>query len=179
MARAEQVGRAMEVALEVRIAAREARDERVARRLRRAERLLRHEIGTSVPKRRAARLLGVSVAALERWIAAGRLPVVRRPRGREEVEAAALLELLEEVNRLREEERLARGVLATAFRNLAERGLPRPTLRPNTRPRELRRSFLESTPGERLREMAELSHAVTSLAGYGARRRPGGGSRAT
>lgn len=166
MARAEHVGRALEVAAEIRQAAHVVRDERVARRLRRAERLLRREIGPSVPKRRAASLLGVSVAALERWIAVGKLPVVRRPQGREEVEARALLDLVEEVRRLREEG-AARGVLAEAFRRLAVRGLPRPSLRPNTPAHELRRSYRDSTPAERLRETAELSYAVTTLAGYG------------
>jgi hypothetical protein len=171
VARADQIGRALEVAAEIRQAARAVRDERVARRLRRAERLLRREIGPSVPKRRAASLLGVSVAALERWIAAGKLPVVRRPGGRQEIEAGALLDVVEEVRRLREEDGVVRGALATAFRRLAERGLPRPNLRPNTPARELRRSYLDSTPRERLRETAELSHALTTLAGYGARRR--------
>jgi hypothetical protein len=178
VARAEQVGRALEVATEIRRAAHAARNERVARRLRRAERLLRREIGPSVPKRRAASLLGVSVAALERWIAAGKLPVVQRPGGRQEIEAGALLDLVEEVSRLREEEGAVRGVLAAAFRRLAERSLPRRSLRPNTPPHELRRSYLDSTPVERLREAAELSYAVTTLASYGAGRRGGGRKRA-
>lgn len=178
MARAEQVGRALEVVAEIRQAARGVRDERVARRLRRAERLLCREIGPSVPKRRAAALLGVTVAALERWIASGKLPVVRRPRGRQEIEAGALLDLVEEVSRLREDEAAVRGVLAAAFRRLAERGLPQPSLRPNTPPHELRHSYLDSTPVERLRETAELSYAVTTLAGYGAGRRARGRERA-
>ncbi|MGH3035494.1 MAG: hypothetical protein ACRDON_13205 [Gaiellaceae bacterium] len=171
MARAERVGRALEVAVEIRQAARAVRDERVARRLRRAERLLRREIGPSVPKRRAASLLGVTVAALERWIAAGKLPVVQRPRGRQEIEAGAFLDLMDEVRGLREEEGAVRGVLAAAFRRLGERRLPPPSLRPNTPPHELRRTYLDSTPVERLRDAAELSYAVTTLASYGAGRR--------
>jgi hypothetical protein len=171
VARAEQIGRALEVAAEIRQAARAVGDERVARRLRRAERLLRSEIGPSVPKRRAASLLGVSVAALERWIAAGQLPVIRRPRGRQEIEAEALLDLAEEVRGLREEGGAGRGVLAAAFRRLGERKHLRPSLRPNTPSHELRRLYLDSTPTERLREAAELSYAVTRLADYGARRR--------
>lgn len=154
-------------------------DEREARRLRRAERLLRREIGPSVPKRRAAALLGISVTALDRWIASGKLPVVRRPGGREEVEAGPLLDLLEEVRRLREYEGVSRGVVAEAFRRLAERGLPPPSLRPNTPSHELRSSYLASTPVERLRETAELSFAATTLAGYGARRRARGEDRGT
>ena len=179
MARRDSVRRALEVAAEIRRAARHVGDERVARRLRRAERLVRRDIGPTVPKSVAATALGVSVAALDRWIASGRLPVVRRPRGREEVEAAALLDLLEEVGRLREEEGVVRRVLAAAFARLGQGGLPRPGLRPNTPARELRRSYLASTPVERLRETAELSYAATSLAGYGARRRARGSERAT
>lgn len=171
MSRAERSARALEVATAIRLAAREIGEERAVRRLRRAERLLRREIGPSVPKRRAAALLGISVTALQRWIAAGRLPVVRRPGGREEVEAAALLDLLEEVRRLREDELLSRGVVAAGFRKLAERGLPRRSLRPNTPPAELRGSYLASTPVGRLRETAELSYATSVLAQHGAGRR--------
>jgi hypothetical protein len=161
----------VEAATAVRLATRYVGDERAARQLRRAERLLRREIGPSVPKRRAAAVLGISVTALERWIAADKLPVVRRPGGREEVDADALLHLVEEVRRLREDEGVSRGVVAEALRRLAERGLPRPRLRPNTPPSELRRSYLSSTPAERLVEAAELSLAATTLAGYGARHR--------
>jgi DNA-binding transcriptional MerR regulator len=171
VARAERLQRAAEAAVEVRLAAREIRNERAVRRLRRAERLLRLEIGASVPKRRAAALLGVSVTALERWIAAGRLPVVRRPGGREEVEARAALDLLEEVRRLRDDDGVSRGVVAAALRRLDARGLPRTNLRPNTPAAELRRSFLASTPLERLRETAELSRAATTLGAHGAARR--------
>jgi hypothetical protein len=162
----------MEAATAVRLAARYAEDERAVRQLRRAERLLRQEIGPSVPKRRAAALLGISVTALERWIGADKLPVVQRPGGREEVDADSLLDLVEEVRRLRNDEGVSRGVVAEALRRLAERGLPRPRLRPNTPPHELRRSYLSSIPVERLSETADLSLAATTLAGYGARRRP-------
>lgn len=170
MARAERTERSVEAATAVRLAASDVGDQRALRRLRRAERLLRAEIGPSVPKRRAAALLGISTTALQQRIASGKLPAIRRPGGREEVETAALLDLLEEVRRLREEG-VSRGVLAEAFRRLARRGLPQGSLRPNTPPRELRRSYLATTPLERLRETAELSYAVTTLAGYGARRR--------
>ncbi|HUH14797.1 MAG TPA: hypothetical protein VML35_02820 [Gaiellaceae bacterium] len=170
MGRAERTEWAVEVATAIRLASTDV-DERAARRLRRAERLLRREIGPSVPKARAAALLGVSVTALQRWIAAGRLPVLRRPGGREEVEAAALLELVAEVRRLREEGALSRGVVAAALRRLGERGLPNPTLRPNVRPDELRQAFRDSSAADRLREADALSGAATALARRGARRR--------
>jgi hypothetical protein len=171
MARAERIERAADLAAEIRLAVADVRDERAALRLQRAERLARRELGASVPKRRAATLLRISVTALDRWIAAGRIPAVRRPGGREEVEAEALVELLAEVRRLREDEGATRGVVAAALGRLAERGLPAARLRPNVPPAELRSSYLASTPVERLRQTAELSYAATALARAGARRR--------
>jgi hypothetical protein len=171
MSRAERVERAVEIATAIRLAAAAVEDRQAAGRLGRAERLVLRDVGPSVPKRRAAALLGISVTALQRWIATGRLPVVRRPGGREEVDAAALLDLLEEVRRLREDEGMTRGAVARAFRTLAVRGLPRRKLRPNESPQALRGSYLLSTPGERLREAAELSYAATALLRHGARRR--------
>jgi hypothetical protein len=108
------------------------------------------------------------VTALDKWIARGRLPVVRRPgSSREEVDAVALLDLAEEVAQLREAGR-TRGVLATAFERLAEQGRLRPQLRPNQSARELRGHFLRTTPSDRLREVAELSFVLTGLAARGA-----------
>src|SRR5712691_2953827 len=160
MGRAERAEQAIEAATAIRLAAAApADDRRAARRLRRAEQLILRGIGPSVPKRRAAALLGISVTALQRWIRLGRLPVVRRPGGREEVDAGALLEVVEEVRRIREDESVSRGVVACAFRRLAARGLPRPRLRPNQPAQELRSAYLRSTPVERLRETAELSFA--------------------
>ncbi len=146
-------------------------DERERRRLKGVERELRREIGVGVPKTGAAAVLGVSVTALDKWIGRGRLPVVRRPgSSREEVDADALLELALEVTLLREAgER--RGVLATAFEQLAKRGRPRPKLRPNQSARELRRHYLRTTPRDRLRETADLSRVQTTLAARGAARK--------
>jgi hypothetical protein len=105
---------------------------------------------------------------LQRWIASGDLPTVRRPRGREEVDARALLDVVAEVRRGAEGSR--RAPIARAIRRLAERGLPRRRLRPNQPAHELRTEYLRSTPVERLRETSELSYAATTLAGYGAAR---------
>jgi helix-turn-helix protein len=173
MGRADRVERALEAAAEMRLAAATVEDERTAHRLRRAERLVLWDVGPSVPKSRAARLLGVSTTALQRWIRSGRLPAVRRPRGREEVDAGALLDILAEVRRVRDEGGAAPRAVSRAFRHLAERGLPRPKLRPNQTARELRDAYQRSSPVERLGETAELSHAATALARYGARRRRG------
>jgi hypothetical protein len=137
-------------------------------RLKRVERDLRREIGVGVPKKRAASVLGVSVTALDKWIARGRLPVVRRPgSSRQEIDADALLDVAEEVTRVREAGR-ERGVLAAAFERLEATGRPRPKPRPNQSPRELRDHYLRTTPRERLAEAAELSRVQTDLAARGA-----------
>jgi hypothetical protein len=146
-------------------------DARELRRLKRVERDLRREIGVGVPKRRAAAVLGVSVTALDKWIARGRLPVVRRPgSSRQEIAAEALLDLAQEVARQREAGR-ERGVLAAAFERLEATGRPRPRPRPNQSPRELRDHYLRTTPRDRLAEAAELSRVQTELAARGAARR--------
>jgi hypothetical protein len=170
MKRSLRARRLVEVALAIRQARYSVADERARRQLRLAELRLREELDGAVPKSVGARLLGVSLTGLERWVDAGRLPVIRRPGGREELAAEALLDLAEEVERIREEG-TSRGVLAEALRRLERRGLPRRRLRPNESGDELRRAYERTAPAERLRETAELSLAATTLAGYGARRR--------
>ena len=54
------------------------------------------ELGETVSRRLAARLLGVSHTALERWIKAGDIPVVYSAAGWTEVPVPALLDLYEE-----------------------------------------------------------------------------------
>jgi hypothetical protein len=58
---------------------------------------LEGELGATVSRRLAARLLGVSHTALERWIKAGDIPVVYSPAGRLEVPVPALMDLYESV----------------------------------------------------------------------------------
>lgn len=146
-------------------------DPRESRRLDRLLRELLRELGFSVPKTRAAAVLGVSVNALDRWIAAGRLPTIRRPGSvREEIDADALVDLAVEVEQLREEG-VERGVLAAAFDRLAVEGKPAVRPRPNMPARELRADFLRTTPHERLATGAELSYAGAILAAYGRERR--------
>jgi hypothetical protein len=55
----------------------------------------------ALSQRLAARFLGVSHTALQRWIKAGDLPLVYSPSGRQEVPVAVLLELHERVERER------------------------------------------------------------------------------
>ncbi|MCP9488845.1 MAG: hypothetical protein MSC31_03110 [Solirubrobacteraceae bacterium MAG38_C4-C5] len=58
---------------------------------------LERELGETVSRRLAARVLGVSHTALGRWIKAGDLPVVYSPSGRVEVPVPALLDLHDSV----------------------------------------------------------------------------------
>jgi len=142
------------------------------RRLARVVRQLRRRLGAGVPKRQAAAVLGVSVQALDRWIATGKIPVVRRPgSSRELVETEALLVLAEEVSPRREQGEPR--ALAKAIAALAARGrLPR-RLRPNQSARELRHEFLHSTPEGRMRQAVELSEVGATLAASARTRRKG------
>jgi len=168
MATTPPVERTIEHVVSLRRAGPAVADPRERRRLKQVERDLRRAIGVGVPKRRAAAVLGVSVTALDKWIARGRLPVVRRPgSSREQIDADALLDLAEEVVLAREEGQ-TRNLLATAFERMAKHGRPRPKLRPNQPARELREHYLQTTPGDRVREVAELSRVLTGLAVRGA-----------
>jgi hypothetical protein len=59
---------------------------------------LERELGETVSRRLAARVLGVSHSALDRWIEAGDLAVVYTPEGRLEVPVPELLDLCEAVD---------------------------------------------------------------------------------
>ncbi|MBA3370842.1 MAG: hypothetical protein H0T96_05230 [Thermoleophilaceae bacterium] len=58
---------------------------------------LEEELGETVSRRLAARLLGVSHTALARWVRSGDLPVVYNAAAREEIPLATLLDLHEAV----------------------------------------------------------------------------------
>lgn len=159
----------------LRRAVRAARERGQRQRLSRVERHLRDALGPSVPKLAAARALGVSLTALDRWIDRGLVPVVRRPgSSRLQPESRPLLELLEQVEVLREQGR--RGpLLAVALRRLGRRS-PAPGRyvlsaelaalpRPNVPAWELRAAAESTTPLERLETVAELSEALTTLSG--------------
>lgn len=62
---------------------------------------LEAQLGGTVSRNLAARLLGVSHTALNRWIAAGDIPVVISETGRREIPIPVLLELQERVDRVR------------------------------------------------------------------------------
>lgn len=62
---------------------------------------LEAELGETVSRRFAARTLGVSHTALERWIQTGDIPTVYTSAGRVEIPVAALLDLYERVEQQR------------------------------------------------------------------------------
>lgn len=82
---------------------------------------LEEELGETVSRRLAAALLGVSHAALDRWIAAGDLPLVFTVTGARGVPVAELLELCEAVEIERREGRRTRHVLEPVMARARER----------------------------------------------------------
>lgn len=164
----------LEPIVRLRLLVQETRDPASREELRAIEAQLREQIGPAVPKRAAARLLGVSVTGLDRWIDRGCVPVVAGSRSakRLAVETGPLLDLATRVWRLRRAGR-RRGVLAAAVRDLGwrDRGhrlvfgsdvarLPRP----NVSLDELQLQFRESTPEERVLQMAALNRSLNTLA---------------
>lgn len=96
-------------------------------RLRRAERVpeaaddvapvrrsLERRVGPTLSRSRAARVLGVSQTALDRWVESERIPVVIGPTGRREVPRQVVVEVREAVDRI-VEEGTARRPLAAAL----------------------------------------------------------------
>jgi hypothetical protein len=77
---------------------------------------LEQELGETISRRLAAKLLGVSHTALERWIESGDVPLVFTSAGRQEVPVAALLDLYEAV-RSGETDGTIRHPLAAALRS--------------------------------------------------------------
>ena len=85
-------------------------------RLRRAERVpevseeiapvrraLERQVGPTLSRSRAARILGASQTALDRWVESGQVPVVITPSGRREVPRQVVIELREAIDRLWEQ----------------------------------------------------------------------------
>lgn len=166
MTRAERVREALRDVVDIRVALRSEPPDRD--RLAAVVRRRRTEIGTSVPKRSAAALLGVSVTTLDRWIARGALPVVRR-RGstRAELEPSTLIRLAVEVDRQRSTGR-QRGLLAAAFERIGARPtMGMPGYFPDHR-QDRRDDFLHLTPAERVAQAIELSRVGSILAAAGA-----------
>lgn len=164
----------LEPIVRLRLAIQTSRDRQVRSDLREAEAVLRAQLGPSVPKRAAARLLGISVTALDRWIDRGYLPVVTSPRSSKRlgVETRSLLDLATAVWRLRRAGR-SHAVISAAVRELRWRArgsrlvlrydvarLPRP----NVSLEELQREFELTTPEQRVLDVAELNRSLNILA---------------
>jgi hypothetical protein len=84
---------------------------------------LERELGETVSRRMAARVLGVSHTALGRWIESGDLPVVLSVAGRVEIPVPALLDLRESVDadRVDGPRRYALAPTMRRYRTAAER----------------------------------------------------------
>ena len=165
----------LEAVVRLRLAIQATRDQQLRNELREVELSLRGLLGPCVPKTPAARLLGISVTGLDRWLDRGVLPLVASPGGAKRlgVETGPLLELAACVRRLRRAGR-SRRVVSEAVRDLGwrDRGhrlvfahevarLPRP----NVPLDELRQQFEETTPEERVLRLAVLNRSMSSLAG--------------
>ena len=147
------------------------RDRTVRSSLRDVEVRLRRALGPTIPKKKAATVLGISVTALDRWVDRGFLPVVERPgSSRHELESRPFLELAQEVYRMRADGVVARAPVAPAVKRLGLR--PRPAgkrvlrfdvaalPRPNIPEQELVANFRATTAEQRVREAAELSQLL-------------------
>lgn len=163
----------LEPVVRLRLAIEQTRDPQLRNDLREIEVSLRKQLGPAVPKRAAAGLLGVSVTALDRWIDRGYLPAVASPRAskRLAVETTPLLELATRARRLRRAGR-SRAVLAQAIRELGWRERDHRLVlrfdvarlpRPNVPLDELEQQFRETTPEERVMQMAALHRSMTTL----------------
>lgn len=85
---------------------------------------LEQELGETVSIRTGARFMGVSHAALSRWIKSGDLPTVHATNGRQELPVPMLLDLHEQVNEERQLGKRKRHLLEPALlerRELARR----------------------------------------------------------
>jgi hypothetical protein len=160
----------LDAIVRLRLAIAQTRDAALREELREVETGLRRRVGPWVAKREAARLLGVSVTALDRWIDRGRLPVVARPASsRLAVETTPLLELAVEAERLRRQG-VTRGRLAKALARLGWHDDPEGRQvvradvaalpRPNVPAPELRRQFEKTTPEERVLQLAALNRSL-------------------
>ncbi len=120
-------------------------------RLRRAERVpaaardvapvrrdLEARLGPALSRSRAARILGVSQTALDRWVAVGRIPVLLTPTGRTEVPRQFVIEVREAIDELKrrgKEHRLLAAALEERRRD-AESVAPDPVSQVAASPRQ-------------------------------------------
>jgi hypothetical protein len=179
MGRHADIDRALADAVELRLLASKVTDPSVRTRLAHLARRRAADIGPSVPKTRAAKAFGVTVAALDRWVVRGALKTRRSHSSREEIDTESVVELAVEIRSLAESGR-RRGLLAEALarREAAQaRGTAMGTGGFFPDQAAERREELETlTPGERVAQAIEVSRAVTKIAAAGVRSRAGGGA---
>jgi excisionase family DNA binding protein len=90
-------------------------------RVSRVEQRMRERLGPGVPKTVAARVLGVSVPTIDKWIDRGRIPVISTPKGQRRVALGPLVSLAAEVQALREAGQTD-GLIAAAVLRLQQEG---------------------------------------------------------
>lgn len=170
MGRGSVIGRALSDAVELRALARASPDAALQTRLGQIARRRCEDIGPSVPKLRAAQVLGVSLTALDKWIARGAIPVMRRSSSsRQEVDTNTVIDLAVEIRALQATGR-TRGLLATALARLNPADENAPAAAMGTRgffpdqTEERRREFALLTPGERVAQAITLSRSATRIA---------------
>lgn len=166
MGRHLDIDRALTDVVELRLVASKVSDPDARVQLARVTRRRIADIGPTVPKTRAATALGVTVPALDRWIARGVLKTRRSTSSREEIDTLTVVDLAVDVARLAESGR-KRGLLTEA---LARRERRFAGGRMGTRgyfpdqQAERRGELATGTPGERVAQAIALSRTATKIA---------------
>jgi hypothetical protein len=170
MGRHVDIDRALADAVDLRLVAATVSEPEARMRLARLTRRRIVDIGPSVPKTRAAKALGVTVPALDRWIARGALKTRRSPSSREEIDTLTVVDLAVEVASLAESGR-KRGLLAEALasreRALARGRMGTPGFFPDQEA-ERREDLATASAGERVSQAISLSKTATKIAVAGA-----------
>jgi hypothetical protein len=178
MGRHIDIDRALADAVELRLVASKVSEPDARTQLARLTRRRITDIGPSIPKTRAAKALGVTVPALDRWIARGALKTRRSTSSREELDTLTVVDLAVEVASLAESGR-KRGLLAEAIarreRALAGRGMGTRGFFADQQA-ERREELATVSAGERVAQAISLSRAATKIAVAGARARAARGA---
>jgi transposase len=104
--------------VDLKVAGRSSRG-KPAERLRRVEGRVRRRVGDGVSKAVAARVLGVSVPTVDKWIARGRIPTVPSASGPQRVAVVTLVDIAALVEVLREQGQTD-GLVAAAILRLEQ-----------------------------------------------------------
>jgi hypothetical protein len=176
MGRSADVERALLDVVELRSLARASPDRELRARLGQIADRRSEEIGPSVPKTRAAQVLGVSLTALDTWIGRGAIPVARRASSsRLEVETKTLVDLAIEIRALQAAGH-TRALLATALSHIAPAAVMGTRAFFPDQAEERRKELVSLTPAERVEQAIRLSRSATRIAAAGARARAAKGA---